>query len=61
MLCCNEYILGDCTEEDLKIFHEIIKTTSKCLQDLLSKGCNRQLTVDNWIVTTHTKICGGAT
>lgn len=60
MLCCNEYILGDCTKEDLKIFHEIIKTTSKCLQDLLSKGCNRQLTLDSWIVSTHTKICGGA-
>lgn len=59
MLCCNNYILQECTNDDLKIFTDIIRETSKALTDLGKKSLNKQMVVDNWIVSTHMKITGG--
>lgn len=60
MLCCNAFIIEQCSKEDLDVFNTIIKETSSCLQDITSKGCNRQMALDNWIIGTHMKLNGGA-
>ena len=57
-ICCNKYILENCTKSDIEVFDIIIKESSKCISALLAKGCNRQITLDNWIVSTHLKIRG---
>ena len=58
LLCCNQYILNNCSLEDLAIFHSIIKETTAALQDLMRKSCNRQMCIDNWIIKTHFAISG---
>lgn len=59
MILCNAYIKQKCSKEDEKIFHTIIAETSKCLSDLCMKGCNKQIAIDNYIVSTHMKVNGG--
>ena len=59
MLCCNSYMLGDCNNEDCAVFHKIIKNTSKYLSELNSKGSNKAMILDNWIISTHLDITGG--
>lgn len=60
LLCCNNYIIQpQCSKEDIKVFHNIIKETSKALCDLSKKGCSKQIVLDNWIISTHMAITGG--
>lgn len=60
MMCCNQYIIDNCSLEDFKVFKTIIEETSSCLQDISSKGCNRQMALDYLIINTHMKLNGGA-
>ena len=52
-------MLGDCNNEDCAVFHKIIKNTSKYLSELTSKGSNKAMILDNWIISTHLDITGG--
>lgn len=60
MILCNAYITQPCSKEDEKIFHVIISETSKCLSEMCMKGCNKQIAIDNYIISTHMKVNGGA-
>ena len=60
IFCCGTYIKNNCTLEDLKVFHQIIKYTTRYLAELDKKGSNKQCIIDNWIVALHLEITGGA-
>lgn len=61
LLCCSQMISQDgVILDDIKVFHSIIKETSKSLIEFQTKGSNRQSVVDNWIVNTHMAVSGGA-
>ena len=59
MLCCNNYLLENCSKEDTEVFCKIIKNTSKHLSELQMKGSSKQMIIDNWILNTHIDIAGG--
>jgi replication-associated recombination protein RarA len=60
MTCCYNYIKNvNCPVEDVVIFDKIIKQTSRHLKDLSSKSCNKQMTLDNYIINTHLAVNGG--
>ena len=61
LLCCSQMISQDgVIPDDIKVFHSIIKETSKSLIEFQTKGSNRQSVIDNWIVITHMEVSGGA-
>lgn len=61
LLCCSQMISQDgVIPDDIKVFHSIIKETSKSLIEFQTKGSNRQSVIDNWIVNTHMAVSGGA-
>ena len=61
LLCCSQMISQDgVIPDDIKVFHSIIKETSKSLIEFQTKGSNRQSVIDNWIVNTHMEVSGGA-
>lgn len=61
LLCCSQMISQDgVIPEDVRVFHSIIKETSKSLIEFQTKGSNRQSVIDNWIVNTHMAVSGGA-
>lgn len=61
LLCCSQMISQDgVISDDIKVFHSIIKETSKSLIEFQTKGSNRQSVIDNWIVNTHMAVSGGA-
>lgn len=60
LLCCSQMISQDgIIPDDIKVFHSIIKETSKSLIEFQAKGSNRQSVIDNWIVNTHMAVSGG--
>lgn len=60
LLCCSQMISQDgVISDDIKVFHSIIKETSKSLIEFQTKGSNRQSVIDNWIVNTHMAVSGG--
>lgn len=61
LLCCSQMISQDgVIPDDVRVFHSIIKETSKSLIEFQTKGSNRQSVIDNWIVNTHMAVSGGA-
>ena len=61
LLCCSQMISQDgVIPDDIKVFHSIIKETSKSLIEFQTKGSNKQSVIDNWIVNTHMAVSGGA-
>ena len=61
LLCCSQMISQDgVIPDDIKVFHSIIKETSKSLIEFQTKGSSRQSVIDNWIVNTHMAVSGGA-
>lgn len=46
-------------KRNIENLYKIIKQTSICLKDISSKGCNKQICLDNWIVQCHIQISGG--
>lgn len=61
LLCCSQMVSQDgVVPEDIKVFHSIIKETSKSLIEFQAKGSNKQSVIDNWIVSTHMAVSGGA-
>ena len=61
LLCCSKMISQDgVIPDDIKVFHSIIKETSKSLIEFQTKGSNKQSVIDNWIVNTHMAVSGGA-
>lgn len=61
LLCCSQMISQDgVIPDDIRVFHAIIKETSKSLIEFQTKGSNRQSVIDNWIVNTHMAVSGGA-
>ena len=60
MIISNGYIKNECSKDDEKIFHDIISETCKALADLSTKSCNKAMAIDNYIVSTHMRVNGGA-
>lgn len=59
MMCCNNYVIDNCSNNDLIDFKNIITETSKALIELSAKGSNKQMVIDNWIINTHIKLSSG--
>lgn len=59
IFCCGTYIKNDCSLDDFKVFHQIIRYTVKYLAELNKKGSNKQCLLDNWIMALHLEITGG--
>lgn len=62
MLKCDNYLINDLSSlntETIKKLHNIIKVTSIYQSEINKKGSNKQMLLDNWIVSTHMAITGG--
>ena len=49
----NKCIIRGCNSDDAFKYHSIISETVKAIRDLQTKGANRQIVIDNWIINTH--------
>lgn len=60
LMSCYRYIIDcDCPTDDIKVFDAIIRNTCKAICELSSKGCNKQMVFDNYIIDTHLLLNGG--
>lgn len=59
LLCCSKFIVSDIIKEDAIIFDKIIRRTSKAIYEIMKKGSNKQIVLDNYIMNLHIDIAGG--
>ena len=59
MTRCNELNLESNSGDDHDKYLVLLKLTSQYLKDLTTKGSNKQLLLDNWIIDCHLNTAGG--
>lgn len=53
---CNSLCVSDL--DNIELYSKLIKITSSYLHTLTTKGCNKQLELDNWIIECHVSVGG---